>query len=169
MKEIKLTQGQTALVDDEDYEFLMQWKWSFRKDKHKFGYAFRSQNYYHPDGKRSARTVYMQIAISDRHGLNLKDHKDGNSLNNQKDNLRPATVQQNVRNKRKSETRKYSSKYKGVQFCKRSNLFISRIRIDKDRIIEIGRFPFDKEKEAAIAYNLSAIQYFGEYAWLNQI
>ena len=42
MREIALTEGKVALVDDRDFERLSQWKWHAKYDDHvKGGYAKR--------------------------------------------------------------------------------------------------------------------------------
>lgn len=78
MKKIKLTQDKTALVDDDDYEYLSQWKWSLQRGYNKY----YSARYF--DGKY----IYMhRLIISAKKGEYV-DHIDNNGLNNQKLNLR---------------------------------------------------------------------------------
>jgi len=91
MKEIKLTgkRGGVALVDDEDYERLSQFKWNHLH----VGYAGRSVMV---DKKKSM--VYMHIFIMGDTGFPEVDHKDGNKLNNQRSNLRPCTRSTNATN-----------------------------------------------------------------------
>ena len=107
MREIQLTQGQIALVDDEDFENLNQFKWYANKHGNTF-YAGRNIRV---DGKW--KQVYMHHTI-----LNGKriDHIDHNGLNNQKSNLRLCTQGQNMMNTQKREN--CSSIYKGVSFYK---------------------------------------------------
>lgn len=160
MKEIHLTQGFKALVDDEDYEFLIQYKWSVRRDQYKKGgfvthYARRGV-----DGERMHR-VLLVIAGTKLQG----DHIDGDGLNNQRHNLRPVTISQNQMNSRK-RTCASSSVYKGVYLDKLNNKWGAGI-VQKGTRINLGRFV--DEKEAALAYNTAAREYFGEYACLNVI
>jgi hypothetical protein len=96
MKEIKLTQGQVALVDDEDYEELSRFKWHAFWNKYtKSFYAKRSE------GKRPfQKAVYMHREVM-RTPKNLDcDHIHHNTLDNRKENLRNVTSSQNSMNRR---------------------------------------------------------------------
>lgn len=170
MKKIYLSQLQFALVDDEDFEFLNQWKWSAVKSKHsKTFYAVRS--YY---GEKR-KTIRMHKVIFERYNqfeIEEIDHIDRNGLNNQKNNLRHATRQQNICNVRGFGV----SKYKGVTHLSRTKkvkngyktyfYYRSRICLNK-KTIEIGLFK--TEIEAAIAYNKKALELHGEFAFINKI
>lgn len=151
MKQIILPSRHVVLVDDSDYEYAMLKKW-----------------YHHKAGNISyARTadiphVYMHIYLIPD-GL-LRDHKNGNGLDNQRDNLRLCSRQQNTANsiKRKGCT----SQFKGVSFYKRSNKWYAGIMVDRVHI-HLGCFDVDKEIEAAKAYDSAAIKHFGDFARLN--
>lgn len=91
------------------------------------------------------------------------DHVDGNRNNNKIENLRLATHQQNSFN---SKARGGSSQYKGVSFNKRLKKYQAYIHKNEKRK-HIGYF--DKEKEAALAYNFTAKTVFGDYAKLNGV
>ena len=142
-----------AMVDDEDFDFLNQWKWHPHKD-HKWIYATRKK---HKENFQIHRFILNA-------SLNmLVDHLDGNGLNNQKENLRVCTKQQNCFNKKKME-RANGSIYKGVY--KIRNKFISQIGFNYKTIV-IGKF--DTEIQAALAYNEAAKIYHGDFARLNKI
>ena len=153
MKKIKLTQEREALVDDIDYEELNKYKWYYGG-----GYARRDTR--ESDGTRKRLLMHREIISSDT----CVDHIDGNGLNNQRHNLRVATYQQNNTNRRKQDG--FTSKYKGVAWCKRENKWRAYIKIN-------GKFKslgyFDNEIIAAKKYNQIAQELFGEYALLNII
>jgi len=80
MKEIKLTKGQVALVDDEDFEYLNQWKWfaHVRRDRY---YAARSDWSNRPKSKTiSMHRVILGITNPKLFG----DHKNHNTLDKPK-------------------------------------------------------------------------------------
>ena len=157
MKEIKLSQGKVALVDDEDFEYLNQWKWTAAKGGHTF-YAIRN---YMIDGV--VTRVYMHRLIIKPEGRSQVDHKDHNGLNNQRSNLREVTHAQNQHNR---TTKGFSSKYKGVDFNKRKGKW--RARITKNcQQIHLGEY--SSPEEAAIVYNKAAITLHGEFAHINKI
>lgn len=95
MKTIPLTRGLVALVDDEDYEALSQYKWRAMPTQSGLCYAIRSQW----DGKRN-RTVLMHCQIMGATPGHDIDHKNHDGLNNQRENLRVATRSQNQRNRK---------------------------------------------------------------------
>lgn len=147
-KQIPLANGRYfATVDDEDYEYLSQFSWTFRKGKKGIIYAYRrSHNKY----------IHMHRVILHAPDGVLVDHIDINGLNNTRKNLRLATDLQNSGNQRMKKCN--SSGYKGVS--KKGNRWNARIQNH-----HIGYFL--TEVEAAIAYDNAAIELFGEYAYLN--
>ncbi len=161
MKEIKLTQGKIALVDNEDYEFLMQFKWYARFDKKgNYFYAVRSLKI---NGKQTTilmHRVIMGVIDSKIH----IDHVNHNTLYNCKSNLRVATTSQNQANRRSQKNS--TSKYKGISWHKRDNNWQVSIQKDK-KTFHIGGF--ENEADAALAYNKKALELFGEFANLNKI
>lgn len=160
MKEIELTQGFVALVDDKDYPILSVHKWQALLIK-KTGMVYAGRSDRDASGKRV--TVRMHCFIKGKKGI---DHKDGNGLNNQRYNLRECTQLGNTRNAGKS-SRLLTSQYKGV--CKRTEYVHSikwraQITVNYKKIV-IGTF--DEEVYAAQAYDAAAKFHFGEFARLN--
>ncbi len=153
MKTIPLTQGKVAIVDDEDYDYLMQWKWHYDR-----GYARRK---YRIDGNKT-KGIFLHRVINKTPKSLFTDHINGNKLDNRKENLRNCTNKQNQRNSRKQLNT--SSKYKGVCFDRQTNLWKATIRTGKGNK-HIGRYA--NALEAALAYDGMAAILFGEFAKLN--
>lgn len=154
-KEIPLTQGYVAIVDDEDYEELSKYKW------------YVSQT---PSGNKAARstnpgTVLMHRAIMNApDGMDV-DHINHDTLDNRRStNLRVCTRRQNLGNMRKKAG--CTSKFKGVHWHKACRLWCARIKIDY-RYRQLSYY--HNERDAARAYNKAAKKHFGEFAWLNDL
>lgn len=152
MKEIKLTQGQVTQVDDDDFVRFGTYKWHAVKGKGKRLFYATSLSF-----GMLHRAI---MGVTDR--MLVVDHRDGNSLNNQKANLRICTVKQNNQNARKHTGK---SKYKGVTVA-HSNKWRAQIR-HEGRCLILGYFT--NEVDAAIAYNTAAKEIHKEFAYLNQI
>ncbi len=159
MKTITLTQNQVALVDDEDHDYLNQFKWCAHKNHNGF-YAVRS---FGLNGKKMFTRMHNEVMQS-----KSIDHIDGNGLNNQRSNLRQVTQQQNITNSKKMRTNRLgnapSSIYKGVHFDSRKNKYRARIRINKI-LYSLGSFI--DPMEAAKAYDKKAFELYGNFAKLN--
>ena len=159
MKKISLTQGKFALVDDEDYEYINQWKWCYNN-----GYAVRGKYIGTLNGKEKTIIVYMHRIINKTPDGLHTDHISMDRLNNQKNNLRDCTVSQNHMNLKSYKNS--SSKFKGVNWDKNREKWYVKIIINKKHTY-LGRFSC--EIEAAKAYNKAATENFGEFAKLNDI
>lgn len=159
MKEIQLSQGLVALVDDEDYESLIQHKWSATKGRNTY-YAIR--NVKTVSGKKTQ--IKMHVQISGKKGI---DHADNNGLNNQKFNFREANNREQAANSAKYLTangKPTTSIFKGVSLCRRNNKWCSQISISSKPKF-LGYFLL--EVEAAKRYDEEADKLFGEFARLN--
>lgn len=140
MKEIVLTQGKVALVDDEDYLELSKFKWYTVKTAGLF-YAVRHSHMI--SGMRHTIFMHREILAFPK-GMET-DHINGNGLDNRRENLRIVTTRENQQNR---HTHK-SSKYPGVDWKAKSNKWRSRIQID-NKSQHLGYF--NDEKSAAQAY-----------------
>ena len=87
------------------------------------------------------------------------DHKNHDTLNNQKYNLRVANHSQNSRNTRKHSNNK--SGFKGV--CLRGEKWCVQIAVDGKRIQKYG---FKTAEEAYEVYKSIALEHHGEFACL---
>ena len=158
MREIPLTQGKVAIVDDEDYEYLMQWKWHLSCN----GYARRSVDFYKQNGKRSGYSVFMHRQLISAPIQFKVDHINNNRLDNRRLNIRLCTDRQNSYNSKARKNNK--SGFKGV--CKEGSCFRADISINGKKIY-LGRFKC--KIEAARVWNEAALKYHGEFAKLNEI
>ncbi|GAJ07077.1 unnamed protein product, partial [marine sediment metagenome] len=151
MREIILTQGKAAIVDNEDFGYLSRFKWHAVRVGHNW---YANRNIKTMDGYKSQR---MQWDIL---GKNT-DHKNGNGLDNRRDNLRTCTKAQNTRNQRREPTK--LSPYKGVKrkVYRYRIMWEAKISVE-GRQIYLGLFGI--AEEAALAYNKAALIYFGEFA-----
>lgn len=163
MKSIELTRGFVATVDDEDFEYLAQWRWHARTQKHGV-YAARSINFTKPDGTHSCRTLYMAVAIMNPPSGLVVDHKSGITLDNRRSNLRICTRIENGLNRKMQKTSKVG--VKGV--CKKPRL---RSRPFVARIVENGKRKhlgcFATPELAHEAYCKAASEIHGEFARFN--
>lgn len=157
MKEIPLTQNKIALVDDADFDELNKHKWYAACIQ---GEWYAARNVTMVSGKQ--RQLLMHCAILPAGGK-LRDHKDGNGLNNQRSNLRFCTRSQNAQNA-KMPTFCKSSRFKGVSWHKQMKQWRSQIKV-YGQAMELGFFKV--ESDAAKAYDAAARLYFGEFARTN--
>lgn len=157
MKEIPLTKGRVALVDDEDYELISQFTWHYTTR----GYAMRSQRIgrIHKVGILMHR--YIMSAPKDMH----VDHINGDTLDNRRCNLRLASPSQNQHNKRKTKLYNTSSRFKGVTWHKHNKKWQAAIGGKGRQTRYIGQFT--TQEEAARAYDAAALHLFGEFAHIN--
>lgn len=155
---IPLTQGKNAIVDTEDFHWLSKWNWCavWNIKTHSF-YAARGIRI---DG--GTISVKMHSAILRCKPGEEGDHKNHNTLDNRRNNLRKCTHALNMRNQKLYAGN--SSGYKGAGWHKRIKKWQSRIRVD-GKLISLGYF--HSKQDAARAYDCAAKKYFGEFAHLN--
>ncbi len=158
--EVELTRGQRAIIDADDLPKIAPYKWSAHLETTTGGYYA-----VHSPRKGDTSPVQMSRLILGATGDIRVDHRNHDTLDNRRDNLRLCTGSENVRNA-SIRKNKVSSRYKGVGRYGRHKRWEARIGFNK-QIISVGYF--DTEVEAARAYNAAAIKYFGEFACLNEI
>jgi hypothetical protein len=155
MKTIPLTRGAIATVDDEDFEWLSSFKWYALKSN-RFGGRYYAVRQSSRRGDAKPRTIYMHREILGASPGVLVDHRDHDTLNNQRHNLRPATPSDNAANARRVVG---ESGFRGVRIDKRDGAFLVQVRGDSAR--------FKNAEDAARAYDALAERHFGEFAKLN--
>jgi len=173
MKQIKLWKNKdelsdkVALVDDEDYDRVIEAVTKYRKD----GTLYENTGKWYatnhnPGGKYYAyrKPILMHRVIMDApKGMDV-DHINGDPLDNRKENLRICTRSENCRNKKVRADSK--SGFKGVYQTKNGRFQAYIGNPNKvSRNIKLGTY--DTPEEAARAYDKKAIELHGEYVYLN--
>jgi AP2 domain len=158
---IKLTQGQVAVVDAVDYDWLSQWKWYavWDEDVQSF-YAVRNSERTKAGKQRPIKMsrFILGLTFGDKRQA---DHWNRDTLNNRRSNLRISEPHQNASNRKIN--RRNSSGYKGITWCKTTSRWAARIGFKRTRI-HLGYFT--TKELAAQAYIKAARALHGEYARL---
>lgn len=154
---IPLTKGYVTLVDDEDYEWLNQWKWCANVTGPYGAYAYRTQS---NGSNRTASSIYMHrliLEILEQSGVQ-GDHRNGNTLDNRRSNLRPATRSQNNMNQGMRSDNTTGTR--GVDYVKRDRCYRARVFRDGKEVV-IG---YAKTLKEARALRESAEkEFYGEF------
>lgn len=149
---VPLPCGRVALADTEDAELLAPWRWRSHDDGHGNFYVRATG-----PGK-----PYMHRLVTDAAAGELVDHRDFDTLNNRKGNLRRSTSSQNTIHARREAPA--LSQYRGVYRAPHGKPYYVEIAAECGRV-SVGKF-YDPI-EAAHAYDEAAIRYHGEFAILN--
>lgn len=149
MKKIEIVEGGIALIDDEDFELVNQYKWHL-SDK---GYAIANS--------KGKKLRMHRLVMGAAEGV-VVDHRNRVKLDNQKSNLRITDLSGNACNRTPSKQRELP--YKGVY--RNAGRYEARIKINR-KPRYLGRF--DTAEDAARAYNTAAIELHGEMACLNEL
>lgn len=144
MKKITLTKGYYALVDDEDFEYLNQWKWYCNNG----GYAVREVG-------GTSQLMHRLLVVVQRN--QQVDHVNHDRLDNRRVNLRICNQQQNSANMLPRKP----NKLKGAFWDKSRSLWMSLIVVDGKPVF-LGRYK--TEAEAGGAYLTAATEFWGDFA-----
>jgi len=155
VREIPLTQGKFAKIDDEDFSVVNRYKW-FAVRNYKTYYA---RTYLKTENGKILMPMHRLI-LRPPHDMPL-DHKNGDGLDNRRSNLRLCNQTCNQRNRR---TTRGTSRFKGVCWSSWNKKWVARIRINK-HLLHLGYFA--DEISAALAYDDAANLHFGDFARLN--
>lgn len=151
-RRLKLACGRVTIVDTSDYERLIKFRW----------YAMKTRNNIYVIRHEASRLIKMHHDIIRPGEGFCVDHKNHDTLDNRRCNLRICTPAQNCYNKIPSG--KGTSRYKGVHWRVDIKKWCASIGFN-GKIIHIGLF--DYEPDAALAYDDRAAELFGEFACLN--
>jgi len=157
-RKIPLTKGFYATVDAREYDRLMLMNFSANRSKSGIYYPVTHVTV---NGKRMSIAMHRFVFNSSG---KIGDHRNGDGLDNRLSNLRPANSQENTRNSKPHKDK--NVQYKGVtrSACVGGMVFPARITVDGE-IIFLGVYRF--AEGAALAYDIAARKYFGEFARLN--
>jgi hypothetical protein len=161
MREITLTQGKVATIDEEDYERVVKLSWCALRIK-RLWYA-RSAVKIEPNVWKYIYLHHFILGIIPNKVI-VVDHQDRNGLNCCRSNLRVCTFAQNLVNSPGRLTR--FSQYKGVYYFKRQKCWYAAIQV-MGKLQYLGQF--STSLAAALAYDSAAKKVYGEFAYLNFI
>jgi|6_EtaG_2_1085325.scaffolds.fasta_scaffold08028_3 hypothetical protein len=156
MKKIKLSQGKYALVDDEDFEYLNNYKWSALKDNKTY-YAVSSL-IIDPVTKKKKAIKMHRVIMKTPKGMDT-DHINGDGLDNRRENLRVCTHAENSRNR--GINKNNTSGYKGVYWKKDRKKWAAQIR-NNGKVVGLGGF--DRKEQAYAAYCQAAKEFYKDFA-----
>jgi hypothetical protein len=145
--------GYKIQIDDEDSDRVLAHSWwlssSPELDGHVICFSTRV-------GKR---IIKLHRFIMGEPAGRIVDHRNGDRLDNRKENLRVCGIGENNRNL--GISRRNTSGYKGVSYSKQHGKFRAYIHLEGGHQKHLGLF--DDPKIAAKAYQTAALIYFGDY------
>lgn len=147
--EITLSDGQICLVDEDDLE---------RVSKHSWCTSHNGNGNFYAQTRINTKTVYMHRFILSAPKGTMLDHRNGNSLDNRKENLRFCTKSENSLNS-KHRVRRYSA-YRGVTFDRNRGKWTAQLRVNGVKVLSKR---FATELEAAQAYKDAVAQHCSEF------
>lgn len=157
MKRIPLTQGKTALIDDEDAP-LAAFRWYAHRNRLAW-YVMRRL------GRRTSEYLHRVVWARAHPGEPMPrelDHIDGDGLNCRRSNLRAASGAENARNRRLRKDN--TSGFKGVSWHRPRAKWVAYIQVaGKNRYLGL----FSDRETAARAYDVAAREHYGDFAALN--
>jgi hypothetical protein len=154
--EIPLTQGQVALIDDEDFELVLAYKWNADLNKHTKSF-YAVTNVTKPDGKRT-KLLMHRLIMNAQKGQQV-DHIHHLTLDNRKSEMRLCTQSQNMQNSGKQVHN--TSGFKGVSWHKLKQKWVANINLNGKKK-HLGYFP--TPELAREAYCKAAAELHGEFA-----
>jgi len=162
MREIPLTQGKFAKVDDADYESLNQYKWCVTKDGNTH-YAVRG--IWMPNSKQTIPIRMHRVILKAPKNIEV-DHRNGNGLDNRRSNLRLCTSGQNTMHQKLNGNN--TTGFKGVTLDRRAirKLYWARIQVNNKRI-SLGCY--STPEAAARVYDAAALKYHRDFALTNEM
>jgi hypothetical protein len=152
MKQIPLTNGSFVLVDDEDFEFLSQWKWHLSDG----GYALRNNHKRLGVLHYSNKQIRMHRVINNTPEGLFTDHINRNKLDNRKCNLRTVNKSLNSINRDKPINNK--SGYRGVYWDTWSKKWRAELKVNAKKVT-LGRY--SNLEDAATARMVGERKYYG--------
>lgn len=159
VREIELSKGYIGLVDDSDYAEVSKHKWyaqTGRKGKKNVYVARRDY--------RTGKLVKLHRVLLGITDPKVQvDHINGNGLDNRRCNLRLVSNAENARNV--SKRPECSTRYKGVCYSKRDELYFAYINFNGKR--QYLGYSKDNPEELARIYDQKAKELHGEFAKLN--
>lgn len=150
-REIVLTRGAVAIIDEKDYEEVSKFKWCYDG-------RYASRGLYDRSTKKRSMQRLHTFLMNTPKGMNV-DHINGNKLDNRRSNLRICSHNQNLWNYGKH--RDNGTGYKGVILDKRYSRYQARIQVNK---ITYSSPWFDTPEEAHKAYKQLSKTHHGEYS-----
>lgn len=151
-----------SIVSPEDGERIAAYPWHLKRN----GYAFRSTH--RIDGKQRGIGLHREVlGLTEPHSHEREvDHINGNKLDNRRENLRVVNRGVNTQNRPKGKCPNAPTRYKGVDFSKKSQKWRARISFQSE-MIHIGYY--ETAEGAANAYNEKARELFGAGCYVNAI
>jgi hypothetical protein len=152
---IPLTQNQNAIVDAADFEWLSQWNWVANWNP-------LAQCFYAMRTAPNHLFIAMHRQILGCTKSEEADHRNHNTLDNRRKNIRKCSPSQNQANRRIQ--RNNTSGFCGVSWNKRNSKWRVRVVVNRKEI-HVGTF--NSAEEGGHAYDIAATKYFGPFAHLN--
>lgn len=160
-RRIKLTHGQFAVVDEDNFESINAHRWSARWNRGTCSYyAARSS----PRKNGKQHTIFMHHAVLMATPGEYVDHKNHDTLDNRRQNLRLCKQNQNCSNRRRRSDN--TSGLKGTTWRKDRNIWQAQIMANGKQN-HLGYYT--SREDAGRAYDVAAIRLHGEFALTNRM